>query len=55
MDTIKNAVEQTISNLGPSEYTLAVSKVEDPLNVNAIVEAIYRLSKAIRSETRRRE
>jgi hypothetical protein len=37
-NAIKEAVQAQISNLGPNEYALAVSKVEDPTNVNAIVE-----------------
>jgi|SRR6516225_6629632 hypothetical protein len=40
MNAIKNEVELQISNLGPSEYALAVSKVEDPTNVAAIIEAV---------------
>jgi hypothetical protein len=40
VNEIKNEIERQISNLGPSEFTLAVSKVEDPTNVAAIIEAV---------------
>jgi len=39
MNAIKNEVELQISNLGPSEFTLAVSRVQDPTNVAAIIGA----------------
>jgi chromosome segregation ATPase len=50
MNPIKNAVEQQISNLGPSEFALAVSKVENPNNVAAIIEAVTDYRKQFESK-----
>jgi chromosome segregation ATPase len=47
---IKKEVTREISNLGPSEYALAVSKVEDPNNVAAIMAAVADYRKQFESK-----
>jgi hypothetical protein len=50
MNAIKDAVQAQINNLGPSDFALAVSKVEDPTNVNAIIEAVTDYRKQFESK-----
>jgi hypothetical protein len=50
MNALKNAVQAQVNNVGPSEFALAVSKVEDPTNVAAIIEAVTDYRKPFESK-----